>query len=139
MKPAIIERWIQFRLHKIYNKKCFWKIFQIYDDINLCSIYVWDQPNKDELDAFWKCSARRWKEDGVKNTDYEIIEETNFNLYKNVTVDLKYGISAMPKSKSFQIITRLRNIIIWWNITLCKTCFWNKINEWYKWVKNNSN
>lgn len=72
--------------------------------LNLEKVYVKDQPNKDELGAFWQCSARRWKVDGIQNTDYEIIEERDFNLYKNVTVDLKYGFSTMPKSKSFQII-----------------------------------
>ena len=47
--------------------------------------------------AFFKCSANRWQYDGIGNTEFKIVEEDDFNLYKNITVDLQYGQTPNPK------------------------------------------
>ena len=44
----------------------------------------------------FKCSAKRYKSDGLNTLDYEILKEENLNLIRNITVDLKFTNTKQP-------------------------------------------
>jgi len=60
----------------------------------------------------FKCSAKRYKSDGLNTLDYEILEEENLGLIRNITVDLKFSTTKQPGKlckydKLFEILGKL--------------------------------
>ena len=59
-----------------------------------------------------KCSAKRYKSDGLNTLDYEVLSEENLGLIRNVTVDLKFSTTKQPEKlckydKLFEILGKL--------------------------------
>ena len=44
-----------------------------------------------------KCSAKRSPYDGLNTVDFEILEEQNYHLIRNITVDLKFTTTRQPE------------------------------------------
>ena len=60
----------------------------------------------------FKCSAKRYKSDGLNTLDYEILEEENLGLIRNITVDLKFSTTKQPEKlckydKLFEVLGKL--------------------------------
>ena len=44
-----------------------------------------------------KCSAKRSRYDGLNTVDFDILEEQNYYLIRNITVDLKFTTTRQPE------------------------------------------
>ena len=60
----------------------------------------------------FKCSAKRYKSDGLNTLDYEVLSDENLGLIRNVTVDLKFSTTKQPEKlckydKLFEILAKV--------------------------------
>ena len=46
---------------------------------------------------FYKCSAERFESDGLTTLDYMILEEHNLGLIRNISVDVKFTTTRLPR------------------------------------------